>query len=214
VDDESVLAVAVLADPVRRSAYRTIQKAAEPLSRDDVARDLAIGRPLAAFHLDRLAEAGLVEVSYARPPGRTGPGAGRPAKLYRLAPREVAVSLPPRSYGDLAALLAEALERAGADDIAVAVARVQGLVAGRGAGADALPVLEDRGYAPSLDGDRIVLRSCPFHAVAREFPPLVCGMNLALLQGIAEGAGWAVEPCLDPAPGRCCVTLGSKKASN
>lgn len=202
------MAIGALADPTRRRAYELVAAADEPVGRDEVARGLGIGRTLAAFHLDRLAEVGLVEVSFARPPGRTGPGAGRPAKRYRAAAREVAVGVPPRAYDDLSVLLAEALDRAGADAVVAAVARVRGVVAGREAdAADPLAALRDRGYAAAEHDGVITLRNCPFGVAAREFPPLICGMNLALVEGLAQGAGWPYEVALDPAPGRCCVAL-------
>jgi predicted ArsR family transcriptional regulator len=212
VDDNHLDALGTLVDPTRRRVYDTVAGADEPVSRDDVAQALAIGRTLAAFHLDKLAEAGLLEFTFARPEGRTGPGAGRPAKLYRTAASDIAVHVPPRNYPDLAVMLAEAVERSGRDEIAYEVARAAGAAAGRG-GSGPVDVLAERGYAPvDLDGT-IVLRNCPFHVVAHEFPPLICGMNLALVQGMAEAGGWACTPTLDPAPGRCCVTLGPSKTN-
>jgi predicted ArsR family transcriptional regulator len=211
MDEAQVLAVAALADPTRRRAYEMIGRTIRPVSRDEVAGELGIGRTLAAFHLDKLVEVGLLEVSYARLQGRKGPGAGRPAKLYRTGPTEVAVDLPPRAYGDLSVLLAEALDKAGADLVAAAVARVQGVVTGRSVGAaDPVDALAELGYAPTGSEDMVILTNCPFRVAAREFPPLICGMNLALLEGVVEGAGWSYEATLDPAPGRCCVTLASK----
>jgi predicted ArsR family transcriptional regulator len=64
---------------------------------------------LAAYHLDKLADAGLLVTSYARPAGRGGPGAGRPAKRYVRAQQELSVSVPPRDYGLLAGVLAEVM---------------------------------------------------------------------------------------------------------
>jgi predicted ArsR family transcriptional regulator len=81
--------VAVLADPVRRSLYSHVAAQPEPVGRDAAAATAGISRSLAAFHLDRLVEAGLLAVTYRRLSGRTGPGAGRPAKLYARAPRDV-----------------------------------------------------------------------------------------------------------------------------
>jgi predicted ArsR family transcriptional regulator len=71
--------------------------------------------------------------------------------------------------------------------------------------------LAARGYEPYREGTGLRLRNCPFHALAVEFPPLVCGMNLALLEGLLEG----LEPTgmtarMDPRPGECCVVLDSK----
>jgi DNA-binding transcriptional ArsR family regulator len=123
--------LAVLTDPVRRAAYRIVAASeGEPLGRDEVASALAIGRSLAAFHLDKLVDAGLLEVSYARRSGRSGPGAGRPAKLYQRTSGEHVVSVPPRAYRSAAAMLAEAVERAGADATLYAVAREHGRASG------------------------------------------------------------------------------------
>jgi predicted ArsR family transcriptional regulator len=211
VDDRQVAAVGALVDPTRRRVYEFVAAAAGQVGRDEVALALQIGRSLAAFHLDKLAEVGLLDVAFARPAGRSGPGAGRPAKLYRTAPGEVAVELPPRAYPALAVLLAEALERSGGDDAAYEAARAAGVAAGRAAvGSTLVESLAARGYAPVARDGTVVLRNCPFDVVAREFPPLVCGMNLALLTGMVEGARWPCSATIDPAPGRCCVTLSSK----
>ncbi|WP_250000203.1 transcriptional regulator [Actinoplanes sp. M2I2] len=200
-------AVNSLADPVRRRAYEVVAAGAGPIGRDDVAEALGAGRTLAAFHLDKLVAAGLLEVSYARRSGRTGPGAGRPAKLYRAVAAERAVSVPPRAYRTAAELLAEALELAGAEETLYEVARRHG--SGGPPSADVTETLTARGYAPVPEPERIVLGNCPFHRLAEQFPPLICGMNLAMITGLLEGAGhdgeWTAR--MDAAPGRCCVTI-------
>ncbi|BBH64275.1 ArsR family transcriptional regulator [Actinoplanes sp. OR16] len=199
---EDLAAIAALTDKVRRSAYQAVAEARPaPIGRDEVAEALGIGRSLAAFHLDKLVDAGLLEISYARRSGRTGPGAGRPAKLYRLAAAEHTVSVPPRSYRTAASLLAEALERTGADDTLTEVAHEHGRESG-------IAALDS--YEPDFSDDRVVLRNCPFHQLAEQFPPLICGMNLALVSGLVEGTEW--EARMDAAPGRCCVTLSKKQS--
>ncbi|MEV6346080.1 transcriptional regulator [Actinoplanes sp. NPDC051851] len=244
-DIDDLDALAGLTDGVRRAAYRVVAAGAGPVGRDDVAEALGIGRTLAAFHLDKLAASGLLDVSYARKPGRSGPGAGRPAKLYHVAAGEHAVSVPPRAYRGAAELLAEALEQAGAEEILYRVAGRHGRQTGRdpdvttppagrdpdvttlltgrdpdvttlltGRDPDVTTLLTGQGYAPAADGpDRIVLRNCPFHRLSEQFPPMICGMNLAMVQGLLDGAGadgeWAAR--MDPAPGRCCVTLSKKQ---
>jgi predicted ArsR family transcriptional regulator len=205
--DAELDTLSVLADPVRRAAYRAVAAASAPVGRDDVAGELRIGRTLAAHHLDRLVEAGLLAVSYARRSGRTGPGAGRPAKLYFRAPGEHAASVPPRAYGAAAELLAEAVDQAGADEALYAVARARGRAAGSAGRGDVIEALARQGYEPEVDGAMIRLRNCPFHRLAEQFPPLVCGMNLALLDGLLDGLGAAGTARLDPTPGRCCVVL-------
>lgn len=202
--------VAALTDGVRRSAYRAVaEQAPAPVGRDEVADTLGVGRTLAAFHLDKLVDAGLLEVSYARRSGRTGPGAGRPAKLYRVTAREHVVSVPPRSYRGAAEMLAEAVERAGAERVLYEVAREQGRQS-RTDGAGPAEALAGQGYAPVSAADRLELRNCPFHLLAEQFPPLVCGMSLELINGLVDGSGWTAR--MDPAPGRCCVTLSKNKS--
>lgn len=211
----SVEAIGALHEPTRRAVYEFAVRSAEPVGRDEVAAALSIGRTLAAFHLDRLADAGLLEVSYARRSGRTGPGAGRPAKLYRRSAAEHTVSLPPRRYLDAAALLAEAVEDAGADEQLFAAARRRGRAlaheAAEGTGG-LVEVLAEQGYEPAPQEGRIVLGNCPFHAVARDYPPLVCGMNLALLQGLVEELpATGAVPKLEPAVEGCCVVVELSK---
>lgn len=197
---DDLASVAALADGVRRAAYHRVADAGgDPVGRDEVAETLGVGRTLAAHHLDRLVDAGLLEVSYQRRSGRTGPGAGRPAKMYRISSGEHTVSVPPRSYRGAAEMLAEAVERAGAEPALYEVARERGRVGGS---VDSLTAL---GYAPVAEDDRITLRNCPFHQLAEQFPPLICGMNLAMLEGLAEGSEWTAR--MDAAPGRCCVVL-------
>lgn len=195
-------AVALLQDPVRRRLYDYVAAADHDVSRDEAAEAVDIKRPLAAFHLDKLAEAGLLDAVFRRPEGRTGPGAGRPAKFYRRADAEFAVTVPARDYRTVATVLAEATEYAGLEDAIAKAAAAHGpAVAGR----DLVEVLRERGYEPYLDEGVIRLRNCPFHRLAVDFPPLVCGMNLALLTGPAAEAGWTAR--MDPAPGRCCISF-------
>jgi predicted ArsR family transcriptional regulator len=208
-DLDDLDALAVLADRVRRKAYRLVADADAPVGRDEVAEALGVGRTLAAFHLDKLVAAGLLEASYARRSGKSGPGAGRPAKLYRLAAAERAVSVPPRAYRTAAELLAEALERAGAEDVLYQVARRHGREAS--SPVEVTELLAEHGYAPAPDGpERLLLRNCPFHRLAEEFPPVICGMNLALITGLLTDGPWAAR--MDPAPGRCCVTVSKKQS--
>jgi predicted ArsR family transcriptional regulator len=206
--DSGLAALAALTDGVRRAAYRAVLAAgAGPVGRDEVAEALGVGRSLAAFHLDKLVDAGLLEVSYARRSGRTGPGAGRPAKLYRAAAAEHVVSVPPRDYRTAAELLAEAVERSGADTALFDVAREHGRRTP--SGVEVGELLTSYGYVPEETPDGILLHNCPFHRLAEQFPPLICGMNLALVTGLLDGAGAAAEwrVRMEAAPGRCCVVV-------
>lgn len=218
--DDALDAVGVLVDPVRRALYRHVVAAEGPVGRAAAADAVGIQRTLAAFHLDKLVEANLLTTEYARPTGKGGPGAGRPAKLYRRNPVETSVTLPPRAYDTAGQILADAIERAGADRAVHAAAYDAGRVAGRalGGGAPAtgeadeharvLAALTARGYEPVPEASRILLRNCPFHQLAEDFPPLVCGMNLALLEGLLDGVDAPGHRArLDSVPGRCCVVV-------
>ena len=216
--DRDLAAIGLLRDPVRRALYGHVVAAGGEVSRNQAAEAVGVQRGLAAFHLDKLVEAGLLEASFRRLGDRRGPGAGRPAKLYRRAAGEVAASLPPRTYETAAHLLAEAVDQAGADLELQAAARRAGqaagrgqVVAGTGPGAAIEQVLEARGYEPYHDGAGLRLRNCPFARLSHEFPVLVCGMNLALIEGLLDGLGERPgRAVMDPAPGRCCVAITSK----
>jgi predicted ArsR family transcriptional regulator len=200
----SLEAIGALREPVRRAVYEYVVARPEPVSRNEVAEAVGIGRTLAAFHLDKLADAGLLESAYA--PRTGGPGAGRPAKLYRRSAAEHAVTLPPRDYRLLADVLASAVERDGVEPAAYAAAHEQGA---KLAGGEVIPRLEVLGYEPFEDADRTIrLRNCPFHAMAQAHPALVCGLNLALLEGLVGDGGRGVQ--LDPGPTGCCVAIRSK----
>jgi predicted ArsR family transcriptional regulator len=73
-------------------------------------------------------------------------------------------------------------------------------------------VLASRGYEPFDEPDGTIrLRNCPFDRIAARHPELVCGINLAMLEGLADQLGdEGIRPLLDPAPGRCCVALTSR----
>jgi len=205
--------IAELADPVRRKLYRYVSDQRVPVTKDDAGAACAVSRSLAAYHLDRLAEAGLLTVSYARRTGRSGPGAGRPAKLYAATGDEVRVQLPPRDDELLARLLAAAIESSDSPEIRdalVRVSRAEGTrVAERlGEPDDRVLVreLDRRGYAPVVDGDEIRLRNCPFHHLVAEHRDLVCRLNLELLDA-ATRHDTSMTAVLDPRPDLCCVAL-------
>jgi predicted ArsR family transcriptional regulator len=211
---EAVDALSALGDPTRRRAYDHVCDQGRPIGREELASALGIGRTLAAYHLDRLAAEGLLSVSYERRSGRSGPGAGRPAKLYTRSQRELAVSIPPRDYGLAARLLAHAAahDKDGATrralrDAADSLGRE--IAAEAPDAPDLAPLLRARGYEPFLDDDGVMrLRNCPFHAVAQSHPEVVCDMNLSLLGGLLAGLDADdVEAALEPAPGRCCVAI-------
>jgi predicted ArsR family transcriptional regulator len=221
--DREIDDVAALADPVRRRLYRYVADSADAVSREQAAADVGVAHHVAKFHLDRLEADGLLDTEFRRPAGRSGPGAGRPAKFYRRSGRQLAVSLPERRYDLAAQVLAAAIGISERDRVAIsdAVGRAA-RAAGHRIGADArdrdtdsptaaarlCAALEERGYEPQLTDDGITLRNCPFHVLAAEYTSLVCGMNLDLVDGaIAELGDRRLHARLEPAPDRCCVTV-------
>ena len=106
---DDLAAIGLLDEPVRRRLYDWVVGQPEPVGREAAARAVGVSRAIATFHLDKLAEAGLLDSSYRRLTGRSGPGAGRPARVYLRASREFSVSLPERRYARAADLFAAAL---------------------------------------------------------------------------------------------------------
>lgn len=225
--DAQVAGIAALGDPVRRALYRYVVVQAAPVNRDQAAAGVGVPRHVAKFQLDKLEQDGLLEVEFSRPPGRGGPGAGRPAKLYRRSSREVAVSLPERRYDLAGRIMARAITDAERDGLPIGdslhraardTGRSLGQEARQQAGSRptqaalldaARDILTRCGYEPRTDTGGLVLANCPFHALAQDHTELVCGMNLDLMDGLLDGLGRAnLKARLDPAPNRCCVSLG------
>jgi predicted ArsR family transcriptional regulator len=216
-----VAAVAALNDPLRLALYEYVTGQAGPVSRDQAAEALGVGRKIAAFHLDRLADQGLLDVAFRRLSGRQGPGAGRPAKLYSRSARQVQVSLPPRHYELAARLFAEALAspnparelteaaRACGESIGARERQRAGLRTGTHPPLEStVGVLESHGYEPSITDGQVTLRNCPFDALARDYRDVVCTMNRALIDGLVTGLNADdLTTAYQPRAGQCCVTI-------
>jgi predicted ArsR family transcriptional regulator len=221
-EHDGIESLGALAEPSRRALYEHVVAQRSPVSREQAAE--AVGLPLHSvkFHLDRLVDEGLLEVEFRRLSGRKGPGAGRPAKLYRRARAELSVSLPERKYDLAAAVLASAVERVARDEVSLdralddaateaGRALAQGASRPHGAAAELRAVSElltRNGYepAPTEDGTELELVNCPFDRLARDHTDLVCGMNLALVTGAVDALGCQhVQTRLEPAADLCCV---------
>lgn len=212
-------AVAALEEPTRRRLYEHVVRQAVPVSRDEVAAALRVPRSTAAFHLDRLVAAGLLDVVRERRTGRSGPGAGRPSNLYRRSGQQIMVSLPERRYdlaGQLLAAAVQEAEHTGEPPRTVLNRRARQLGRQLGEAAAAVPdgrnvlwrTLAEHGFEPREADHGIRLANCPFHALAGEYTDLVCGMNLHLLTGLLEGLAVPdLNARLDPGPGHCCVRI-------
>ncbi len=191
------------------------------VTREETASAIGLPRALTAFHLEKLVEAGLLEVAPDAPSSHAR-RRGRPSKRYRSARGELGINLPARDYRLAAELFADALTRGPQSEALDAVARDRGRAIGlsardrAGDGSEGgslttalIDVLADRGYEPlGLDDGSVALRNCPFDGLTEGHGDLVCPANLALLDGMIEGAGiTSLGARMEPGDGRCCVLL-------
>jgi predicted ArsR family transcriptional regulator len=221
--DRNVSGIGVLADSVRRRLYRFVCSQDQPVSRDQAAQAVGVARHKAKFHLDRLEAEGLLEADYVRLTGRTGPGAGRPAKRYRRGTKEFAITLPARDYELAARVMADAIAesaRTGApisevvnDTAAVYGAAIAATAPDHPSSADAaldivVRVLTEHAYEPRRTENTVTLANCPFKALAADHTDLICQLNHSLLTGFADTvAPDLLQASLERGENRCCVTV-------
>jgi predicted ArsR family transcriptional regulator len=223
--DPSIRAVAALDDQLRRRMYEVIRDSGVPLTREQAGAAVGISRKLAAFHLDKLVEVGLLRASDAPSGGIAR--VGRRPKVYQPAELDVRVHIPPRQHDQLAEVLIDAVlteaDEENAWQAALRVARARGHSIGAATIERARPgrlgaeralnlaetALRHWGYEPTRPTpDRLRLRNCPFHPLAAKAPALVCGINHAFLAGFLTGLNTnGVRAELDPNSGECCVQL-------
>ncbi|MEU6416407.1 helix-turn-helix transcriptional regulator [Streptomyces spiralis] len=225
LDHGSLTTLAALGDDLRRRMFEFIRQERRPVTREEVADDLGISRKLAAFHLDKLVAAGLLQAHYGSSTGIRK--VGRRPKMYEPVAEAIAVTIPERRYGMLADVLTEAVMTEAGDesarDAALRVAYRRGeslggaerervrpgrLGAERGLSL-AADMLEKFGYEPERAAPTLLrLRNCPFHPLAAKAPELVCAVNQAFLAGYLHGLGSDKNTAmLAPRPDACCVEL-------
>lgn len=219
-------AIAALREPRRRRLYQYVERQPHAVSRDEAAEAVGISRALAAFHLDKLVDLGLLKAEYRRLSGRSGPGAGRTSKLYLRSRNHLSVSLPYRDHELLARLLAASFDSTAGDSPTIEPAFEYGISLGRSARnrlrGDPGParllecvetVLERLGFEPyRASPSEVRLRNCPFDPLSRRYTPLVCGVAQAMLTGVVQGVGAPeVRVGRQEQPDRCCgvVTMAS-----
>ena len=224
MDRAAVAAIAALEDDVRRALYEHVRGSGAPVTRESAAAAVGISRKLAAFHLDKLVDLGLLSSGFGTSTPRR---VGRAPRVYEPASTDISVHLPDRTPEVLAEILVAAVteerpdERA--EDAALRLARERGAALGdaersrvRGGrlGAErgltrAADLLARHGYEPYRSGAAVRLRNCPFHPLAATAPAFVCGLNRAYLAGVVDGlgAGDRLDAVLAPVAGECCVEL-------
>jgi predicted ArsR family transcriptional regulator len=221
--DAQLARLSAFGEAQRRALYAVVARERRAISRDEAAAAVGISRPLAAYHLDRLVDDGLLEVRFERRTGRSGPGAGRPAKVYQRSAVAVELSVPTRDYRFIAELLANAVERAASGTAQSALKEVANEAGALSVSnvsteesdnqtdglTDLRRTLGERGYEPYDNDGELRLRNCPYHRLAEDHRDLVCTANLAFIGGMAEhlGLGQALRMRLDPKPGECCVSI-------
>ena len=199
--------VASLAEPLRRALYEFVIASVGPVSRDEAAEAVGVSRQVAAYHLDRLADDGLLDVEFRRVTGKAGPGAGRPSKLYRRSGQEYEVSVPPRRYELAARILLDAAREADLDSSALTEAARR---TGREIGMNGIEAaLAGTGYEPVTENGETRFRNCPFHVLRDRDRDTTCGLNVALVQGMIDSSGSDLVAVFAPDEGYCCVRLRS-----
>lgn len=227
--ESGTAALAVLDDDLRRRIFLFVRAQGLAVTREQVAQEVGISRKLAAFHLDKLVQKGLLDHHYARPPGRGGPGAGRPAKVYEPSALTIEISVPRRRYELAGRLLLEGVAGQGEAESAMDSTNAAAAAHGKDLGKEASSrmglrhpgpertltaaeeILTEQGFEPFRENPKVLaLRNCPFHALAARSPEVVCGMNRSFIEGIVRGLGnESVHAELAPEPGHCCVKLCS-----
>ena len=222
---DAVRAVAALDDPQRARLYQAARDADAPITREQAADQVGISRKLAAFHLDRLVDAGLLDVTYERP---AGVRIGRTTKRYRASNVDVSVTIPERHYDLVGEILLDAVETADPGESPTDAVHRVSRQRGRDLGAQTREarklgrlgperaatvvkeLLADAGFEPASCDGQIVQRNCPFHRLAQRSPALVCGINHAFVEGLLDGLdAQRLHAELDPDQGRCCVVIGT-----
>lgn len=228
---DGIESVSALGDNSRRRMFAFIRRAGHPVTRDEAAMSIGISRKLAAFHLDKLVEVGLLRARYGKPGAQRR--VGRQPKVYEPTDAQIVVTIPERRHELLAELLLEGvLNESGGRSAAVATieaAAARGRQLGELERERSRPgrlgpergltlcerMLDSYGYEPVREQPTEVrLRNCPFHPLAGRAIELVCGLNQAFLAGYLDGLGASgVRAILAPRPGECCVVLTSAAAS-
>jgi predicted ArsR family transcriptional regulator len=224
VDPGALRAFAALVEDQRRRLYGFARAARRPVSREEAATAVGISRKLAAFHLDKLVEAGLLRYRFL---AHGASRVGRRPKVYEPTGADFQISIPARRHELLADIFVQAVlaepEHGSARAAAVQAAHRRGLREGtdvrerlrpgRLGGERALTIAAEALGGHGFEPDRVSpacvrLRNCPFHPLAQQAPELICGLNHAFMGGLVEGLqAETVEAVLAPTAGECCVEL-------
>ena len=213
-----------LGDPTRRAIYVAVRESGTPMTTARIAELFELHPNVARHHLDKLATDGWLVVAHKRPAGKSGPGAGRPAKTYEASNREVSIHFTPRRYELLVDLLMRVLARVAPHDVA-RIAEDVGTEYGRELASE-IGGPEETGYAeavqavsvamtglgfsmdPDIEGQQLITSHCPFGEAATDHPDVVCSLDRGIVTGLVGGLAAGCRPVLIPhtRPEDECVT--------
>jgi predicted ArsR family transcriptional regulator len=203
-----------LGDPTRRAIYIAVRESAEPLTTSNVAELFGIHPNVARHHLDRLADDGYVRVSHRRPAGKSGPGAGRPAKCYEASNKEVSVHFAPRRFEMLVEMLIRVLDEVAPENIgqvAESVGRAYGSELAAEIGVPDQPgydgavqavakAMTGLGFTidPDVEGQRLLTTHCPFGEAATSHPEVICSLDRGIVTGLFGALSYDCQPVVIP----------------
>lgn len=200
---------------------------------DEVAAAHGIHRNVARRRLEQLATARLLVTGFERRTGRSGPGAGRPAKVYSPAPEMSGIEFPARRYPELVGLLLDDVPTRRREDVGVRFGTMLAAAAevepstDRRVGlerlCEALGALGFQAHLESLDDDaaEIVTPTCPLRPLVvtdASAADLDRGVWRALVAGALEGVdpddvGCKAHDCLEPCAS-CRIVIDLKRAAD
>ena len=204
---------AALGDPTRRGIYLAVRQSPEPVTSARIAELFTIHPNVARHHLDRLAEDGYLRVTHQRRNGRTGPGAGRPAKCFEATSKSISLH-PGRRYDLLVELLVRVLDRVKSEGIGLIAEQV-----GRDYGRDiaqSIGTPQDPGYEAAVQalvrvmggvgfevsadphGQRLLTSHCPFGEAATGHPEVICSLDRGMVAGIMGALQQDCRPVVIP----------------
>lgn len=210
-----------LGDNTRYAIYLELARSPRPLATADISESLGLHPNTVRPHLERMREAGLLEVEV----GGRG-DVGRPQHRYSIAQHAPSLGFEPPTMPVLARMVLAMAARlqASADD-AEAVGCVEGATRARPyqqapSTLEALVSDLDRlGFDPLVtdspdDADAAVIAfaHCPFADLAEQHPDLVCGLHRGLVAGFVAEMGDAEvsEFCTLTSRTPCRVTVASR----
>ncbi|HZQ59314.1 MAG TPA: helix-turn-helix domain-containing protein [Acidimicrobiales bacterium] len=186
-----------LGDNTRYAIYLEVARAGSPRSTSEIADALDLHANTVRPHLERMRDAGLLEVETSAQ-GQVG----RPQHRWSLSPDAPSLGLEPSAFRLLARLVVEAAAHAGLDaESIVGVGREHG---------SSLPVpprrpshsscvravevaMAELGFDPVVGEDggvtTMAFTRCPFREVAEAYPDVVCPLHRGIVEGVAGAAG-------------------------